>query len=888
MANWVRDLLADNPKLQAMPVHKRTRHGLHFRNPNGSITAYIEGAPAHYQDAKGEWQPIDTALKHYADRDEYGADGLDIRVTAGGAIRKTEHLDAAKTLLETQTVNIGTFNERTARFTSPAALANSAILDNVFARTVGDYKHETILTETGYREVLTIAARPAIHNANLWLMMDTIIPGLDIPDGWIEADIKIGDGWLRLPTAYQADSRIAGDARHYAKKVDGVQHIYTGVNSLWLWDAKYPVIIDPDYTGSTDDGVVHAYGANYAASRATSSYASITDTTIPVGMEHYSTYWNVFRAGLKFDTSGIGSGQVVTQVNLKLQTTASGLSYNFDVQINKQNWAAQEPLTNATKREQFWDGVLAATEDDSLFGNTATVGSNGSHTSGNLDTSWVEMEGVTYYSLINGHDYDNTAPTGYEWIYIATANNATSAYRPVLIVTYEAASEPITGTTAVTLNEVQASASTKQVFTSSGGATLAGLLATISTKEIMAASAGISLADLQAAITGQERLIASGTPVLAKLQAALTGKERFIAALDITLPSIAAALAGKETYAAAIGVTLASLQTSAAAKEAHTAIVDAVLPELQASSSAQEAFSAAVDAILDRLQTGIVSKETLAAAAAVALENIGIAATAKETMAATIEAILSGIDLSAAGKETLTAVVDAALAELQTAIAASIDTAPEAITGALVITLREIGAEAQAVERITVTGTITLQELQSSLAAIERLNASGAVTLSEIAAGITALERLTAGGAVTLPGVGLGLAALERMAATGAITLENVGAAAVALERFAGSAQVTLQGLLAAIAGHLAITGINGSVAATLPNIELSAAALQYIKSLMVAAQAALHNSGTAQAALNELAPMQALLAELAATEAALHMLGTDQSELIDMEVGIT
>lgn len=62
MANWSK-LQED---LMGKPVFKRAKHGIHFQNNDGSITANFSGKPCHYEDG-GIWKPIDTGLLALAD-----------------------------------------------------------------------------------------------------------------------------------------------------------------------------------------------------------------------------------------------------------------------------------------------------------------------------------------------------------------------------------------------------------------------------------------------------------------------------------------------------------------------------------------------------------------------------------------------------------------------------------------------------------------------------------------------------------------------------------------------------------------------------------------------------------------------------------------------------
>ncbi len=237
---------------------------------------------------------------------------------------------------------------------------------------------------------------------------------------------------------------IASYNHHSILFVDaiGQEFLFSGDVSafdVWLAKAVYPIVIDPDFTESTNDGFIRGQDTSYAIARSTSGYFDIAGTTIRVGQLFSSPNYSVWRGFLKFDTSAIGAGSVVNQVNLNLVATNDNSSTDFDVQIVKQVWSAQDPLTSGNK-ETAYDNCLSGTLDSSIWRNTSGMSLNTQYVSGNLDNSWINKVGNTYYSLRSSRDYSNTTPTGGEDIQIASQDNSTVAYRPTLTVVYSAGS----------------------------------------------------------------------------------------------------------------------------------------------------------------------------------------------------------------------------------------------------------------------------------------------------------------------------------------------------------------------------------------------------------------------------------------------------------------
>jgi len=200
-----------------------------------------------------------------------------------------------------------------------------------------------------------------------------------------------------------------------------------------------------EIVSSSGDGYVYGKATNsYSTARSTSTNFDITSTyhrlgqwSQDMGLSGYD-FW-VRRIFLKFDTSSIPTFAVISSVKLRLTAQADSSSTDFDVQIVKQNWTSQDPITAGTC-EAVYDGCLAGTADSNIWRNTSGMSLNTPYESGELDTTWVEKGGTTYYSLRSGLDYSNASPSGSlsenESITIYTSEVATSTYRPYLVVTY--------------------------------------------------------------------------------------------------------------------------------------------------------------------------------------------------------------------------------------------------------------------------------------------------------------------------------------------------------------------------------------------------------------------------------------------------------------------
>jgi len=382
VSNWAKL----QEELVGKPVFKRAKHGIHFQNADGSITANFSGKPCHYEDA-GIWKPIDTALIAKGNG-FYGAHHSDVLIHTDGRVKCGNYLQLSEL--------VGA---------KPGKVDGDRVV-----REFGFGVQYLYMKEDGFRQETVIERIPTKAEARYLIATES----------------------GQLPGHYKRSGITAVDA-------DGDVHEFINLGQFkkWLDGAKYPVVVDPDFAGSTADGMIRGGNAVYATARASSTFSITAYSYIEIGQLFITTY-ECQRGFFKFDTSAIGAGSTVTQVNLTLTATANQSATDFDVQIVKQIW--QEAL--GTYREANYDGCLAGTADDNIWRNTNGLSANTQYASGNLATTWVNKTGATYYSARSSLDFAGTPPTGLDRITIAGSDHATEAYRPVLTVTYTAAGVP--------------------------------------------------------------------------------------------------------------------------------------------------------------------------------------------------------------------------------------------------------------------------------------------------------------------------------------------------------------------------------------------------------------------------------------------------------------
>jgi len=411
---------------------RRGRRFVEYLEDNGKHTQEICAGDINYLDNDGTWKPIDLNWK------DDGSDGFayclnklnyKVRFDSIGAWRWYPRRN-----VETEYVVIGRpqcWLEATKRWGN--------LLVNGISRDGGN------ITLTSMRNVTRI-----IHSRWNGIKTDYILENGNAPKryrypvelvGIIEQDGLLygADGemlGLLTPTiAQDADDKNLPCTSSYS---DGYVEFQVDTEG-----ATYPITVDPDFVGGTGDGYIIGKPTNE-----TSSSANVTTTTMNCGFTgNGTTLKTCTRIYLLFDTSSIPDDTNISQVNLKLTAySAATIGQNgahFDVLIKKYNWGGLT-LTDADDRETAYDGCKSATADDNIWQNSEDLSANTQYPSGNLSTAWINKTGYTYYALIGSNDQNNDGDDyvngGQSYVTICSANHATEAYRPILVVSYGEAS----------------------------------------------------------------------------------------------------------------------------------------------------------------------------------------------------------------------------------------------------------------------------------------------------------------------------------------------------------------------------------------------------------------------------------------------------------------
>jgi hypothetical protein len=377
MANWVKDYTEKHPELVSKGICGRARSAIHFGRGVGETTAIITSIPVHYFDKA--WKPIDTNLIEMSGG-WFGAPFTKFRLHPDGRVKH------------------GRYEQYAELPGNPIGLVDG---DKII-RNFDFGQQRLILKEDGFRQEIEITRPPTKQEfAKLMAKERGSSP----------------KGFMR---------RAIVRSRRNSFDIDKQDDLYE-----WLADAEYPVVIDPDFTGAATDKFIYGNNATYLTARSTASSTEDGLSYIRIGQRYVVGSYYCYRGYVSFDTSAIHNGAIVSQVNLNMTWKERSLTVDadFDVQIVKHDWSSDS-------EEQAYDNCLSGTADDDIWASWSDFSVNNETSSGNLDTTYVELQGTTYYSLRSSRDENGDAPTQTNDIYVYSYDEATAGYRPNLSVIY--------------------------------------------------------------------------------------------------------------------------------------------------------------------------------------------------------------------------------------------------------------------------------------------------------------------------------------------------------------------------------------------------------------------------------------------------------------------
>lgn len=201
---------------------------------------------------------------------------------------------------------------------------------------------------------------------------------------------------------------------------------------IWLQYGNIMTIVD--FPCMAVDGYVYGQSSVYSGSHSTSAGFDSISNYAYVGQTYIAPNYYCMRGYLKFNTTTLSAAATILQANIIMVCTIDDSAVDFDLDIIKYDWSSYDPVA-AGNRETVYDGILAGTKDVT-WRNSSGISLNTQYTSPDLDTAWINPGGYTYYALRSSRDFSTSTPSGGERIAVATQDNATSSYRPVLRISY--------------------------------------------------------------------------------------------------------------------------------------------------------------------------------------------------------------------------------------------------------------------------------------------------------------------------------------------------------------------------------------------------------------------------------------------------------------------
>lgn len=468
-------------------VSKRCACSKHFLNDDGSYTAEIGAGAIHYEHAAGDWRDIDNTLILSDDENyEYMCVTTDIPIYVKRRIAGlTENIKITK-----GGVTIKVKSGSALKMVDSAGAKVESVLESVSPQLDDVLQNRVSFPGVHLQDTKTLDIDYHVHAGKIHeefvcaedIGFPEITQEVELSGGYAVRDGKqivirsstTGEIVLTIPAPVMFEQGKPDDGNHdldyvITGSLDGtftITKVLEAAGKDWFFspDRTYPLVVDTDFTAlGTALAAINGSDMSYATARSTAAYYTVNGNDVNVG-QYKSPPYSVDRGYLKFDTSSISSSAIISAVTMTL-TAVADLSYtDFDLQIVDYDWSSYDPITG---QEAAYDGCLSATLDN-VWINTSGISTNTPYTSSALSTSWINKGGSTYYGLRSNRDYDNVAPTTYEFVAIY-GWPVTTAWRPKLNVTYTLTSAPTVTTSSVT-NPATSSGTGNGNITATGGA----------------------------------------------------------------------------------------------------------------------------------------------------------------------------------------------------------------------------------------------------------------------------------------------------------------------------------------------------------------------------------------------------------------------------------
>lgn len=402
-----------------------------FQRADGQFEAEVSARPEHYRDAKGTWQPIDTAIRA-AERDGYrfGNDTNVFRSSFGDKSDKLVRFEHAG-----KQIALGVEAEQ--KTLTPKVERNTIVYPNAFdgadlVYQVGDSLKEKI--------VLAKAPREAVYRFTMQLGGVTAKAETDGSIRFYSGAEAEGTPLFTMPKPFMHDSRddrnsVYGKA--WSDKVTQTveQHgakitITVRADQAWLAAAErqYPVVIDPTITiqptvSQSQDVMI---GQDTPTTNYDGNWRLSTGTT-------NATTTTAYRSLVRFGLGTVPSGTTLSSAQLRLYYDQDFEPYGKTVEIE-----ARRVTTAWDEATATWNSINSAIAEAGIGTQTKPANVNGNWHSfdiRNIAQAWVSGTAANHGVMLKAK---NEAPQlgGVRYEAAEYAYNGETANTPKLVLTY--------------------------------------------------------------------------------------------------------------------------------------------------------------------------------------------------------------------------------------------------------------------------------------------------------------------------------------------------------------------------------------------------------------------------------------------------------------------
>ncbi|WP_262285999.1 DNRLRE domain-containing protein [Micromonospora sp. MA102] len=386
---------------------KRTANGRVYQLSDGRLQAELSAVPVNYRDAKGRFQPIDTAVKPASGGGFVAANTTNSFTSRFGA--RTDQL--VRFERDGRAVGLGLPGG-----TKSAApkVAGSTV---TYAGLAGGADLVYDVTASALKEKIVLHRAPAGPVSYTFTLDTKGLVAQQRSDGSI-AFVRPdgGDPELVMPAPYMYDSaKKSATSTAVSQRVQqtyGQTTVTVSADAAWLRDRArtYPVVIDP--TIKIQPVPTDGQDVQISSGATTTNFASTYQLKVGTGE---SATW---RSLLKFDVSPIPAGTTIDDAELSVYYDQSldGL-YANNVPMEAQRLTAGWTESSAT-----W-ATMSAKGDTSLPGNIVTV--DDGDTNATAKGTWsASTSTLTAYAVGKDYRVNSDAVTGDTYTYTPNITEA--------------------------------------------------------------------------------------------------------------------------------------------------------------------------------------------------------------------------------------------------------------------------------------------------------------------------------------------------------------------------------------------------------------------------------------------------------------------------------